>query len=153
MTKNQALSLIPQWSEAAKPLRIVLIVQLLWAVGAIMWNVVGVQRIEQNLQPLGPTASLTAAIALGVFALLLALGLRFSAVLYALLSLIGVPAAGVAIFGAFTHDVSMWPSEVWRYTGVALNSIGVLSSIVAVAGSVAFLLRRHSAKKAAYSAN
>lgn len=152
MTKNQNLSFIPHWRETAKTLRVVLIVQLLWVIGAIMWNVVGVQRIEQSLQPFGPTASLTVAIGLGVFALLLALGLRLSAILYAVLSLIGIAAAGMAILGAFSHDPSLWPSEALRYGGVALNAVGLVSCILAVATSVAFLLRRHRAKKAAYSA-
>ena len=37
-----------------------------------------------------------------------------------------VLAAVSAIFGGFTKDSSLWPSELWRYAGIAVNGIGVV---------------------------
>lgn len=42
-------------------------------------------------------------------------------------------AAVSAIFGGFTKDSSLWPSELWRYAGVAVNSIGVAGFGLALA--------------------
>ena len=37
--------------------------------------------------------------------------------------------AGIAVYGAFTKDLSLWPSEGWRWAGILLNGIGMIAGV------------------------
>jgi hypothetical protein len=40
-----------------------------------------------------------------------------------------------AVAGAFLKDPALWPSEFWRYAGIAINAFGV---VAAAAGTIAY---------------
>lgn len=106
-------------------------VQLAWALLAAAWNVAGVALIANGGRAPGPTASLLgAAILIAIGVGLVASCKRFT-LAYAALSLVSVLMASAAVFNALTADPSLWPSEFWRYAGIALNGAGALASIYA----------------------
>ena len=109
-------------------------VQLLHAALCIIWNITGLWQLSNDLQPIGPTASMAAIGLIIVFSATLILGERNNKpVPYLLASGLLALAAVSAIFGGFTKDSSLWPSELWRYAGVAINSIGVVGFGLALA--------------------
>lgn len=102
-------------------------VQLLHAALCIIWNIAGLWQLSSDLQPIGPTASMAAIGLIIVFSVTLILGERNNQPApYILASGLLALAAVSAIFGGFTKDSSLWPSELWRYAGIGVNSIGVV---------------------------
>ncbi|HAZ79740.1 MAG TPA: hypothetical protein DCX08_07375 [Porticoccaceae bacterium] len=109
-------------------------VQLLHVTLCVIWNMAGLWQLLSDLQPIGPTASMTTIGLLIVFAATLVLSERNNQwVPYLLVSgLLGIGAV-TAIFGALTKDPLLWPAEFWRYVGIAINSIGVVGFGLALA--------------------
>jgi len=101
----------------------------------IVWNIVGVWLLSQGKSALGPTATLMGAL---VFAVLIAIYYFFYNKGYEKLFLavvtIGALFGSMAIYGAFTKDPALWPSEFWRYAGIAVNALGILGFIFALKG-------------------
>ena len=62
-------------------------------------------------------------------------------VVYAILSAIAGLLALVTVVNAFTADPSLWPSEFWRYAGIAVNAVGVLGAALGIAGTVGRRMR------------
>ncbi len=114
---------------------------VLHAILVIVWNIVGVWRLSLGESALGPTATLVGAL---IFAVLIAIYFLFYKKGYEKLFLtvvtIGALLGSMAIYGAFTKDPNLWPSEFWRYAGVAVNLLGVLGFIFALNG---FFKRKH----------
>jgi hypothetical protein len=91
-----------------------------------VWNLAGVDLISRGLAPLGPTASLaTTALLIGV-GLLMIIGAKKNVYLYLLCSVLAMAGAGTAIAGAFSQNPSLWPSDVWRLSGVGLNCLALI---------------------------
>ncbi|MBY5945635.1 hypothetical protein [Photobacterium rosenbergii] len=108
--------------------------QLLHLFLCILWNAIGVYQINNGIQPIGPTASLTAILILNVLVVtLVALIKRHFEKSYIALSTLPALAAIMTIAGAFTQAPTMWPAEVWRWSGVMINLIGILGFIIALA--------------------
>ena len=102
-------------------------VQLSHAVLCIVWTLTGIWQLSNGLQAIGPTASfaaigiilaLSGSLILGVRSKLVALYLSASGLLFL--------GAVSAIYGGYTKDPSLWPSEGWRYAGIVVNGIGVI---------------------------
>jgi hypothetical protein len=110
-----------------------------WALLAALWNFGGVWRMAQGLGALGPTASAL----FGLILIAIAAGLIYlvnrSPLLFVLLALISGTAATLAVYGAFTQDRALWPSEAWRWAGIMLNVAG---SLAAAASIVAYSRHR-----------
>jgi len=115
--------------------KIALIFMVLHAILVIVWNIVGVWLLSQDKPALGPTATLVGAL---VFAILIAIYLFFYKKEYENLFLsivsIGALLGAFAIYGAFTKDPALWPSEFWRYAGIAVNVLGILGFVFALKG-------------------
>jgi hypothetical protein len=116
--------------------------QVAWAVLAAVWNFVGVYRIAEGAQALGPTATVGG----GVFLLVLAVGFVVTIsrwpVVYVLLSIVGGLAAAAAVGNAFIADPALWPSTFWRLAGVALNAVGFVAAASAVVAAFKWISRR-----------
>jgi hypothetical protein len=110
----------------------VLSTQVAWAVLAALWNVAGVYLISQGQRPLGPTATITGAVALVAIAAALVLTVNRASLLYAVLSGVAAFIALAAVVNAFVQDPALWPSEFWRYAGAVLNGVGFLAGAAAV---------------------
>jgi uncharacterized membrane protein len=78
--------------------------------------------------------------------LLAALVISFNrwAVIYGLLSAIGGLLALYTVVNAFVADPSLWPSEFWRFAGVAVNAIGVIGGAFGIAAAIGRLTMRSS---------
>jgi hypothetical protein len=50
---------------------------------------------------------------------------------YRWLTLAPLVIAGMTTWNAFKLDPSLWPSEFWRWAGIAVNALGVAGSITA----------------------
>jgi hypothetical protein len=96
---------------------------------SIIWNIVGVVLINRGGVALGPTASILTALILFIFGVLIFLGAKHKTILYLIVSVLALLGAAIAIYGAFSKDSSMWPSDLWRYAGVSLNSLGVVGAL------------------------
>lgn len=107
--------------------------QILWAIGCIAWNMYGLYLMSNGQQPIGPTASAVGAGLCAIFAFLfwwfLKKNFKWS---YIILCVVAALMAGFTIYGAFTKDPSLWPSEAWRWAGIVLNSIGMGSCIAGI---------------------
>lgn len=111
----------------------IVVFQVLWALGCIAWNVYGLYLINQGLAPIGPTASSAAAVICAAFAVLF---WRFTSKHnkwpYIILSAVAALMALITIYGAFTKDPSLWLSEAWRWAGIILNGIGGIACIAGI---------------------
>lgn len=125
--------------------RLALAAQLLHVALCVVWNGVGLWQQAHGTQTIGPTASF------GAIVLVLLLGTGLVAFLrkgaetaYIFLSLGGLLMSALAIYGGFTKDSSNWPSEFWRWAGIAVNAVGVLGFVLALG---TFLSRKVAGKK------
>ena len=102
------------------PLRFMVLHALLAAV----WNIAGVWLVSQGQSPLGPTASLAGvavmAVLMAIYIFTLKKGYEKS---FLLIAFMGALLGLMTIYGALTKDHSLWPSEFWRYAGIAVNSL------------------------------
>ncbi|VXB16499.1 conserved membrane hypothetical protein [Flavobacterium sp. 9R] len=111
--------------------------QILWSILCVAWNGLGLYRISQGERPIGPTASLAVAIMTAVFAFLFWFFYNQKLKIpYLLLSGLAALMAAYAVYGAFSQDPSLWPSELWRWAGVVLNGMGFLAGIKALMSGV-----------------
>jgi len=109
-------------------------VQLIHIALCIVWNLVGVYQLSQGIQSIGPTASLIGVVILFVFAGALVLAAAKSwRWLYLSVSLLLVWGAVSAIYGGFTKDIALWPTEFWRYAGMLVNAVGVVGFCMVIA--------------------
>ena len=91
------------------------------------WNAAGVWLIARGQPPLGPTASMSGVAVLGILILAYLITVKQSYTKsFLVLASIGALAGLLAIYGAFTKDHSLWPSELWRFTGIAVNSLALI---------------------------
>lgn len=125
--------------------RLALAAQLLHVALCVVWNGVGLWQQAHGTPTIGPTASF------GAIVLVLLLGTGLVAFLckgaetaYIFLSLGGLLMSALAIYGGFTKDSSNWPSEFWRWAGIAVNAVGVLGFVLALG---TFLSRKVAGKK------
>jgi hypothetical protein len=108
-------------------------IQLLYLFLSILWNVIGLWQISLGKQSIGPTASfMVIALLAGIAALLTIFHCKGYSRLYLILSILIAILATSAAVGAFTKPPSSWPSELFRYIGLAVNIIGI-SSFIALA--------------------
>ncbi len=109
-----------------------LALQLLHAALCVVWNGVGLAQRAHGVQSIGPTASWTAIVVMIVFGAGLVYFLTAGwKIAYFVLSPIGLLAAMAAIVGALTNDPLNWPSEFWRWAGIAVNAIGLIGFFLA----------------------
>ncbi len=117
------------FSEAATPARLghfeaPLRLQGIYLALVVFWNAAGAILIAWGLRAPGPTASLLVIL----FALFFAAGLIFGSRrlpgLYLGISMLMVIAGAQALVSAWTRDPALWPSDFWRYAGMALNALG-----------------------------
>jgi hypothetical protein len=112
------------WAYIRRPI----LLQEIYVVLSVAWNLAGVLLIEQGLRAPGPTASLGVAAFLLAVGLGMLLGARRLPLLYVATSgLIGAGALA-AVIQAFQLDPALWPATSWRYAGVLLNGLGVLGT-------------------------
>ena len=108
--------------------------QISYGVMVALWQIVGLWRLSQGEQALGPTASGNVAVfAVASTGALYALVRAFPGVYVGLCSLLAIPAL-VTIQNAFVADPSLWPSPWARWGGVALNALGVIAPTLAFIG-------------------
>ena len=97
---------------------------------SIVWNIIGLWLLSQGKQALGPTATYAAIV---LFLLLSAGYIFFSrknySKIYLVFACIGAALACYAIAGGLTKEHALWPSEFWRYAGMAVNALGVIGFI------------------------
>lgn len=108
---------------------------LIWVVGCVVWNVLGVSLLAQGKPGIGPTASLGLAAGIAVVGLLLWLTSRRNLLIFGILSALCAIAAILPVYQAFTGDPSLWPSPFWRWAGAALNGFGAISAALCAVAS------------------
>ena len=107
--------------------KIPLFFMVLHAFLAALWNVAGVWLISQGQSPLGPTASMTGVAVLAVLILAYIVTLKKGhEKAFLFLAFLGAVLGVLTIYGALTKDPSLWPSEFWRYAGIAVNSLAAI---------------------------
>ena len=115
---------------------------VLHALLVIVWNITGLWLLSQGKPALGPTATWVGAV---VFAVLMAIYFllykKGFETLFIIVVTIGALLGSMAIYGAFTKDPGLWPSEFWRYAGVVVNGLGVLGFVF---GLKSFFKRKHN---------
>jgi hypothetical protein len=115
-------------------LRPALYVQLSYATLVVAWQGIGLALLSSGRPALGPTASMSVAVQASIMAVLLVFSARRLPLVFVLLSVVSGLAALSAIANAFTADPSLWHSDLRRYAGVALNSMGLIGFAMAVLG-------------------
>lgn len=121
-----------------------LLIQAAWAVASALWNFYGAFQLAHGLPALGPTATYGGGIlALALLAALLVSSRRWR-IPYVILSAIGGLLALITVVNAFIADPSLWPSEFWRYAGVAVNVIGVIGGALGVTAAAGQLNKERS---------
>ncbi len=102
---------------------------LYWALVAA-WNIAGLVLINMGQPALGPTASLLPVFALGVITVfMLYAGIKGSKV-YPYIGSAVLLLAVIIVAQAFIKAPDLWPSDAWRYAGVAVNGFGALSAVM-----------------------
>jgi len=111
---------------------------------AALWNVAGVWLISQGQSPLGPTASLTGVAVLAVLILAYIFTLKKGyEKTFLVLAFVGAVVGLLTIYGALTKEHSLWPSEFWRYAGIAVNSL----ALIGFSFAMKVFFQRKNAKK------
>ena len=103
-----------------------------WAVLAALWNFGGAWQLARGLPSPGPTASALAGLVLLAIAAGLGIAVRRWPTVFVLLAAVAGLAALVGVVGAFVQDPALWPSELWRWAGIVLNTAGFVAAAVAV---------------------
>lgn len=127
--------------------RAVLAMQLAWVTLCVAWNVAGVYLLSRGMRSPGPTASLGAAALLVAIGAVLVLTRQKWPVAYIFTSVLTLVMAGAAVLNAFTADPLLWPSDVWRWAGAALNGVGMVAATLAIVGAVQFTSRRTDSRR------
>jgi peptidoglycan/LPS O-acetylase OafA/YrhL len=107
-------------------------IQILWGLGVAAWNAYGLYQLQNNEAPPGPTASLAVGVA-GLIIAVIFMGTdlqKWDKWLYGGLCALCCFLGAAAVYGAFTKDPSLWPSETWRWAGILLNGIGSISFFI-----------------------
>ncbi|WP_379761577.1 hypothetical protein [Flavobacterium buctense] len=93
----------------------------------------GLYLISNGQKPIGPTATAFGAVLCAVFAILfwwfLKKNLKWP---YIIFSAVAALMAGFVIYGSFTKDLSLWPSESWRWAGILLNGTGLIACVAGI---------------------
>jgi len=111
--------------------RMPLIFMVLHAFLAALWNVAGVWLISQDQSPWGPTASMTGVAVLAILILAYMVTLKKGYEKFFLfLAFLGAVLGVLTIYGALTKEHSLWPSEFWRYAGIAVNSLAAIGFVL-----------------------
>lgn len=111
------------------PLRFMVLHALLAAV----WNLAGAWLISQGQSPLGPTASLLGVVVLSILIIIYIFTLKKGyEKTFLLMAFVGALVGALTIYGALTKEHSFWPSEFWRFTGIAVNSLAPVGFALAV---------------------
>jgi predicted permease len=100
---------------------------------AILWNVIGLWFLSKGQDGISPNAT-SKAIILLVF---LIIGYFFSLkkgmdTIYVFLAFVAFMISFYGIAMGLTRDHSLWASDIVRYTGVAINLIGVIGFVFAL---------------------
>lgn len=112
------------------------VLQIFWGIGIAAWNAYGMVQLQQGGAPPGPTSSwLVAGFGL-VIAFIFGKDVILDKWLYSLFSLFCCVLGFVAVYGAFTKDPSLWPSEGWRWAGIILNGIGFIACLAGIITSL-----------------
>lgn len=106
------------------------ICQLVYWVLVAAWNIGGLVLISKGEMPLGPTASALPIFVLGLItAAMIYAGIKHSKVYPYLASLILLLSLFV-VAQAFIKSPDLWPSDAWRYAGIAVNAFGGLAALM-----------------------
>lgn len=107
-----------------------LALQLFYALLCFIWNAVALYQIEVGVQPIGPTASVAVMIGAVFFVVLLASAQKFGKdLVYVFVSFLVCILGALSVHSGLTKSPDLWPSEFWRYAGVSINAVGVLSFV------------------------
>ncbi|MCK5906685.1 MAG: hypothetical protein KAG37_03795 [Flavobacteriales bacterium] len=113
--------------------KIAIVFLVLHALLVIVWNIVGVWLISQGKSALGPTATLVGAL---VFAVIISVYIllykKAMEIGFLITAILGASMGIFAVYGALTKDPNLWPSEFWRFAGIAVNTLGILGLIFAL---------------------
>ncbi|MEO1935103.1 MAG: hypothetical protein ABGX04_10015 [Myxococcales bacterium] len=115
-------------SETRLSLTTALRCQLFYAALVILWQISGKVLVALELPSPGPSPSLTIAGIAFLVAGAMVLTANRVPVIFALLALLSGYAAASTIQNAFVADPSLWPSDLARYAGVAINLVGVAAT-------------------------
>jgi len=111
--------------------KIPLFFMVLHAFLAAVWNVGGLWLISQGQSPLGPTASTAAIILMIILILIYIFTLKTGyEKVFIFMALIGALLGSMTIYGALTKEHTLWPSEFWRYAGIAVNSLAAIGFVL-----------------------
>lgn len=113
-------------------MKISLFVLLIWALLCVVWNVYGSVQIANGGRALGPTATIAGAVLIAVLATALVVTHRRWVWAYRILAVLGAAMAAFTIWNSFRLDPGLWPSEFWRWAGIAVNALGVLGALAAM---------------------
>lgn len=97
---------------------------------SVIWNISSVTIVYFGGRALGPTSSLALAWLMVVLALCLWLTSKRSAIIYALISVFQLLASFSTVRNAFIKDPSLWPADISRYVGVAINVLGMFGALL-----------------------
>lgn len=120
------------WSRYPKMQKLALTLQLSHLAFSVIWNLLSVSFLALGMQALGPTSSLIWAFILTILAYVLWFSAQQVKTLYMTLSCFQLIAAASTIYNAFIKEENLWPSEFWRLSGVVLNTLGVIGSVIAL---------------------
>lgn len=102
--------------------------QILYCIFVAAWNIAGLILLNMGQQALGPTASLMPVLALALMTSALVFSGIKQSKLYPLLAGLILIMAVLIVAQAFIKPATLWPSDAWRYAGVAVNAFGALSA-------------------------
>jgi len=118
--------------------------QLFYAMLVMLWQVSGKLLVGLGLPSPGPSPSLTIAGIAFLVAGSMVLTVNRVPVIFALLVLLSGYAAASTIQNAFVADPSLWPFNLARYAGVAINVVGVAAGAFSLTALTALTVRfRH----------
>lgn len=102
---------------------------LYWGLVAI-WNIAGLVLLSMGQRALGPTASIIPIVLLGVIIAAMIFSGRKQSNVYPVLACVVFIMSSFVVTQAFIKPPELWPSDIWRYAGVAINGLGAVSALL-----------------------
>ena len=100
---------------------------------AAIWNVAGLILISKGESPLGPTASSAAIILMLILIVTYIITLKKGyEKTFLIIAFLGAILGSVTIYGALTKEHTLWPSEFWRYAGIAVNALAAIGFMLSL---------------------
>jgi hypothetical protein len=116
-------------------MRFMVFFQILWALGSILWNLTGIDTVENGGgAPVPEPSWMSILILLGIALFIMIFHNKRYRIIYRL-ACIGAAALTITwVYQAFSSDPELWVNDDWQWTGIIMNLAGFVVFLAGIFG-------------------